>query len=79
MSCVKIELLRTTSREWRWQMTARNGERIGSSTEFYRRRIDAIRNLTVVTGFVVPNLGPRRLGRYCWTVMHVRRSQFVVD
>lgn len=73
---MKIELLRTTSREWRWQITVRNGNRIASSTEFYRKRIDAIRNLEVVTGFVVPDLGTRRLGRYEWTVVPGYRQWF---
>lgn len=47
------------SRGWRWRMTARNGKVIGSSTEGYRRRCDAARNLLIVTGIIAPEVGWR--------------------
>lgn len=36
--------------EWRWTITAANGITVGSSTEGYSRRIDAVRNLEAITG-----------------------------
>lgn len=68
---VRIELLRASYGNWHWQMTEfRSGRRIGSSTEHYRRRVGAIKNLESVTGFVVPtvDLDKSRDGRYCWIV-----------
>lgn len=35
---------------WRWTITAANGRTVGASTQGYSRRIDAVRNLELITG-----------------------------
>lgn len=39
-----------TDTVWAWRIIARNGKPIGASTEGYVRRVDAVRNLEMVTG-----------------------------
>lgn len=46
----EAELIVTEDGQFRWVRRARNGETIGASTEFYKRRIDAVRNYFKVNG-----------------------------
>ena len=48
---LKIEVIQdiTAKREWRWRITHKNTNIVGASTEGYRRRIDCLRNLKLVT------------------------------
>lgn len=60
---------------WRWLVDElHSGQRVASVTEAYRRRIDAIRNLELVTGFRVPVIAHRaRRNEFCWgATLHQR-------
>lgn len=59
------------SGDWRWTMKAPNGRIIGASTEGYRRRAGAVKNLQAVTGIGLPhNIHPRWIPLQ----MHERRA-----
>lgn len=40
----KWEIYEDKKGEWRWRRTASNGKIVGSATEGYKNRIDAVRN-----------------------------------
>jgi uncharacterized protein YegP (UPF0339 family) len=48
---MKLELYRSPT-GWRWQLSAKNNRIIGASTEGYTKRLGAIQNIHLVTGFV---------------------------
>lgn len=54
-----ITIYRDAAGEWRWSLKARNGRIVGASTESYRGRGGALRNLERVTGFEVNDRGSR--------------------
>jgi uncharacterized protein YegP (UPF0339 family) len=45
----KHELYKDKSSEWRWRITASNGDIIAASCEGYRNKIDAEKNLRYIT------------------------------
>lgn len=82
-SKVIIELFRpylrwkARAQPWGWRMTEFHSKKIvDASTESYKRRVDALRNLRVATGFVPPQYTmPGRKDRYTWTVVLGGRHQ----
>jgi hypothetical protein len=48
-------------RNWRWTVTAENGQKVGASTEGYRNRDDCLENFRTLTGrVIVPEPDPTR-------------------
>jgi len=45
-----IEYYKDSAGEWRWRVTASNGEIIGASSEGYVRKIDAVKNVAALRG-----------------------------
>jgi uncharacterized protein YegP (UPF0339 family) len=46
---MKIEIYRDQKREWRWRIKARNGRVVWASSEGFKRRARAKRNLVLVS------------------------------
>lgn len=46
----RVEVYQTDDKEWRWTLHGKNGLIIGASSEGYKRRAAAVKNLERVTG-----------------------------
>lgn len=49
MKKINVRVYRDKKKEWRWDMSVRNGKIVGASTESYKRRAGALKNLALVT------------------------------
>jgi uncharacterized protein YegP (UPF0339 family) len=47
----KLTLYKAPNGEWRWKMVAKNGRLVGASSEGYKKKSAAIKNLEIVTGW----------------------------
>jgi len=45
----KHEIYKDKSKEWRWRITANNGDIIAASCEGYKNKVDAEKNLRYIT------------------------------
>ena len=45
----KHEIYKDAAKEWRWRITASNGDIIAASCEGYRNKVDAEKNLRYIT------------------------------
>lgn len=45
----KHEIYKDARKEWRWRITARNGDIIAASCEGYKNKVDAEKNLRYIT------------------------------
>ena len=45
----KHELYKDTAKQWRWRITASNGDIIAASCEGYKNKVDAEKNLRYIT------------------------------
>lgn len=45
----KVEIYKDKAGEWRWRMTAANGEIVGASTEGYKNKTECFANAVRVT------------------------------
>ena len=52
---LKIRVYKDTAKQWRWTIKRNYSKHIvGASTEGYRRKADALKNLTLITGLEFP-------------------------
>lgn len=49
---IRINVYKDFRGEWRWTLRSRNQRIIGASTEGYKKRAAALRNLRAVTGLM---------------------------
>jgi len=53
MAMYKFEIYKDPKSEWRWRMTAKNGKIVGASSEAFKTKAGAARNLVLVAGYSI--------------------------
>lgn len=65
---LRIQFYKTQAGEWRWRMRAPNGRVVAAASEAYKKRMGAVENATVVTGFEFPKVSRTRLVEFGFTI-----------